>query len=211
MRDDVEALCFVAGHMAREAYVTDRQVCAAGILSALAPGSSSVGLEIGSGEGLVAEHIAARCGHLICADISASLLVRARQRCANRTNVAFHLIRNDYLDGISADSVDFAYALNVFIHLNHYELYHYLVGLRRVLRPRGRAWFNIASLTQATMPYFLEFAEAYRAHPPDRPSGDMVFHSAEEIRQLAMLAGFSSWSAVEEDGMVNCVIGVGVA
>ena len=102
--------------------------------------------------------------------------------------------------------MDFAYALNVFIHLNHYELFHYLLGLRRVLRTHGRAWFNIACLAPGTLKYFLEFANAYRARQRDRPSGDMVFQCQEDVRQLAALAGFPSWTAIEVDGMVSCIV-----
>ena len=76
------------------------------------------GFEIGSGEGLVARALAPHCKMLDCADISRTFLDLAKDRCAPYRNVVFHLIGGEFLNFLPAQSYDFGYSLNVFVHLN---------------------------------------------------------------------------------------------
>ena len=101
---------------------------------------------------------------LDCADISRTFLDLAKDGCAPYRNVVFHLIGGEFLDFLPAQSYDFGYSLNVFVHLNAYDIYFYLRSTQRLLRSGGRFVFNIANVGDANRDLFHEQANQYRSH-----------------------------------------------
>lgn len=104
--------------------------------------TSSDVFEIGSGEGIVARALAGACRSVTCCYVSRTFLDRARKTCSHRDNVRFHLIGPEYLAGPPDGTFQFGYSMNVFIHFNLRDIYHYLSEVNRILTPGGRFYFD---------------------------------------------------------------------
>jgi len=151
-------------------------------------------LEIGSGIGFMSSFVAPRVEHLHCCDISESFLDSARQECAPFSNVSFHHISPAQFPFLKDGSIDKAFANNVFIHFNLFDIYLYLEELARVLKPGGQIWLDIAStenLRPSNLPpLFLEMLELYRQSP--QGIGNLVqWNSTETVGRLSKHFGFS--------------------
>jgi len=94
-------------------------------------------LELGCGVGRIGRELAERCAHWTGVDISENMIGHARQRLAEFDNVSFHPLQRSALDMIEGDSIDKAYSIAVFCHMDKEDLYLYLQDLFRVLRPGG--------------------------------------------------------------------------
>jgi SAM-dependent methyltransferase len=103
-------------------------------------------LEIGPGGGKYSVETAPLCARLICADVSKEMLRRTEERLRGATNV--ELLKLDGLDlsGVEDESVDFAFSIDVFVHLDQEDIYGYLREFLRVLRPGGRVVLHLASM-----------------------------------------------------------------
>ncbi len=123
-----------------KAYVADM------LKSILGLNSSKTGLEIGSGCGHVTYQLSKYVGHVYGVDISSTYIELARQTCALRDNVSFHVVEPGSLAFVRDGTLDFVYSNNVFIHLDIYEIVHYLRECARVLKRGGQLWFDIADL-----------------------------------------------------------------
>jgi SAM-dependent methyltransferase len=102
-------------------------------------GRCDVMLEIGAGGGRFTEVLLPKCKTLIAVDTSPTMLDLLRSRFPDDGRLECQLVDGTGLDQIADDSVDAAFAYGVFVHLQHWDIYHYLVELRRVLRPGGKA------------------------------------------------------------------------
>jgi SAM-dependent methyltransferase len=99
-------------------------------------------LEIGCGAGRIGDKMAPRCRQWIGGDVSARMLDHARTALERHANVTFVLLNGFDLDGIADASVDVVYCSAVFMHLDEWDRYRYVLEARRVLRPGGRAYFD---------------------------------------------------------------------
>jgi SAM-dependent methyltransferase len=158
--DEMQEL--LAGYMPRARYLERKAAIAAHLAELFELDGTQRGFEIGSGEGIVARTLAPRCRSLDCTDVSRSFLERARGTCQGVPNVRFHRIGDDYLDFLPADTFDFGFATAVFIHLDAYDIYHYLCSARTILKPGGLFYFNVATLCAETRAIFREHAQHYR-------------------------------------------------
>jgi ubiquinone/menaquinone biosynthesis C-methylase UbiE len=125
-------------------------------------------LEIGSGCGFIARWIAPQVSHLSCADISESFLELARQECCELKNLSYHAIKSANLDFLKPASIDLAYAYNVFVHFNLFDIYLYFKEFKRVIKQDGKVWFDFANAEDfhGSLPkLFLENAGHYEKNP----------------------------------------------
>src|SRR6516165_4366244 len=159
---DEAHLLALAGRSTREEFKADRRLRAKDVIACCSVKASDRGFEIGSGEGTVASLLACRCLSLDCNDISASFLEMARAKCASYPNVRFHKIDANYLSHLTADTYDFGFALNVFIHFNAYDVINYLRSVRRILKRGGVFYFDACTLGEQTLALFREQADMYR-------------------------------------------------
>jgi SAM-dependent methyltransferase len=104
-------------------------------------------VEIGVGGGRVASAVAPRVAKLYGFDISPEMLKRARE--AVPANVELVLLRSPELPRELAGTIDFAYAFDVFLHLDLHTQWRYLVQLHGVLKPRARALVHTTNLRAA--------------------------------------------------------------
>ncbi len=102
-------------------------------------GRCDVLLEIGAGGGRFTELLLPRCNRLIALDTSPAMLELLRDRFGDDPKIDYRLGDGTGLGFLADHSVDAAFAYGVFVHLQHWDIYNYLVELRRVFRRGGRA------------------------------------------------------------------------
>ena len=110
--------------------------------------SDDVILEIGCGIGRVGQVLAPICKQWIGCDVSPNMLRHAQERLASFSNVRFVELSGYDLRSIEDASVDLVYCTVVFMHLDEWERYNYILEACRVLRPGGRVFidnFNLCS------------------------------------------------------------------
>lgn len=98
-------------------------------------------LDLGSGCGFIANHLAHSVASLQCADISKSFLDYAQRINQLHPNVSYHHI--PFADVSSVGSVTAIYSVAVFIHFNLYDCYLYLKQCYNCLESQGRMLFDI--------------------------------------------------------------------
>lgn len=109
-------------------------------------GTCDVLLEIGAGGGRFTEVLLPRCKKLIAVDTSPTMLDLLRERFAGDSRLECRLVDGRGLGQIADDSVDAAFSYGVFVHLQHWDIYHYLAELGRVLKPGGKALIQHSNL-----------------------------------------------------------------
>jgi SAM-dependent methyltransferase len=96
-------------------------------------------LEIGPGGGRFTEVLLPKCTKLIAVETSPTMLDLLRDRFAGDERLECQLVDGRGFGQVADDSVDAAFSYGVFVHLQHWDMYHYLAELRRVLKPGGKA------------------------------------------------------------------------
>ncbi|MDA3933999.1 MAG: class I SAM-dependent methyltransferase [Gammaproteobacteria bacterium] len=159
-------------------------------------------LEIGSGCGFGTGLLAQRAASVIACDISPAYLDYARQECQQYQTIQFRHIENRSLHGINDHSIDAVVSISVFIHLNLYDIYWYLLECHRVLKPGGRVCFdfsdehmlfrtNLLRRQRQAMQdqVFLEHCQDYRSDH-HQLFALLQWNSEEGICQVAKRCGF---------------------
>ena len=96
-------------------------------------------LEIGCGVGRVGAAVAPICRRWVGGDISVNMLRHAARRLAGLSNIALVELSGFDLAPIPDASVDVVYCTVVFMHLEEWDRFGYLLEAHRVLRPGGGA------------------------------------------------------------------------
>jgi len=146
-------------------------------------------LEIGPGGGKYSAGAAPACRKLICADVSSEMLRRTKKRPGD--DAPLETVKLNGLDftGIDDASIDFAFSIDVFVHLDLEDIYVYLREFKRVLRPGGKLVLHFASLL--TFPGFdLFFREADINRAQYKQIGRINFMTPELARRLFEGVGF---------------------
>jgi ubiquinone/menaquinone biosynthesis C-methylase UbiE len=127
----------VDGSASEETLVSNGQWTAAQVKAALDISQQDTVLELGCGIGRIGKELAADCKHWIGVDISANMIDGAQQRLQSLDNVSFHILPSNKLSALEDASIDKAYSIAVFCHLDKEDLFNYLRELRRVVKPGG--------------------------------------------------------------------------
>ncbi len=206
-RTQEEALLALAGNVTYEAYWSDRMQRADQLRSQCNIKQHYRAFEIGSGDGTVARLLAGDCYSIDCNDVSESFLAEARRTCADRPNVYFHKIGTSYLDYLPSEAYDFGYSLNVFIHLNAYDIFHYLSDVQRLLKDGGLFYFDAATIGKQTMALFREHAGLYK-EDPGRVRGLLNFNHPQEIQAIIEELGLkvTGKSLTETNGWLRFLV-----
>lgn len=103
-------------------------------------------LEVGSGTGLLAEHLVPHAGVYHCVDFSARLLheVIEQRFHGQRAKVRLHHDESATLRGVADASVDLAFSFDVFVHFKQDLVHQFLAAFKRVLKPGGSAVLHFA-------------------------------------------------------------------
>ena len=99
-------------------------------------------LEIGCGVGRIGSEYSNHCKTWTGADISPNMLQFANKRLQNKENVDLKELTGCDLSIFEDNSFDVIYCSVVFMHLDEWDRYHYITEAYRVLKSKGRAYFD---------------------------------------------------------------------
>jgi len=158
-------------------------------------------LEIGCGIGRVGQVLAPMCKQWIGCDVSANMLGHARSRLEPFSNVNLVETSGFDLSPIPDTSVDLVYCTVVFMHLDEWDRYNYVLEAYRVLRPGGRVFvdnFNLCSNEGWEI-----FENHRRQFPHYRPPYISKSSTPQEIEVYLRRAGFQQIIIQEQGAWVN--------
>lgn len=139
--------------------------------------------EIGSGGGRVAAQVCPLVERLHCFDVSTAMLAKARTALTTHKNASFTLLDEPRFAPELAETFDFLYAFDVFVHLDLHLMFAYLKEMRRVIKPDGKIFISTANL--------LAEGGWRRFEAQSKPSvGGFYFVCPEIVRTLLARAGF---------------------
>jgi len=147
-------------------------------------------LEVGTGVGRIAEHVAPLCKTFTGADVSKNMIKIARERLERFDNVELLSHHKSDLSPFADGSFDKAFFQVVLIHLDREDAYHYMRETARVLRPGGLAWFQFYNLLHPGGFREFEFAVDYMVDKGGKTRGRVHCYTAPEVRVLVESAGF---------------------
>jgi ubiquinone/menaquinone biosynthesis C-methylase UbiE len=155
-------------------------------------------IDLGSGCGFGTYWLAQRAKHVYACDISPSYIKFASKECSSLHNVSFHLIESRRLDFLEKDSIDVVCSISVFIHFNLYDIFWYFNEFKRVVKPGGRVWVDVADSESLDLAgpnrngeLFLRHAESYKESDSSLP-GLMNWNSIESVINVAAHFGFEN-------------------
>jgi ubiquinone/menaquinone biosynthesis C-methylase UbiE len=159
-------------------------------------------LEIGCGVGRVGKIIAPLCKEWIGCDVSPNMLVHARARLEGLVNVQLIETSGYELKPIPDSSIDIVYCTVVFMHLDEWDRFNYVLEAMRVLRPSGRVFVDNFNLCDDTGWKLFEILRTSFA-PEQRPSHISKSSTPAEIETYLIRAGFRSVQVREKNGWVQ--------
>ncbi|MBI5198286.1 MAG: class I SAM-dependent methyltransferase [Nitrospirae bacterium] len=160
------------------------------LLKTLGIGPGDMVLEIGCGIGRVGRVIAPLCKEWIGCDVSTNMLQHAAERLKDYGNVRFVELSGYDLKPIPDQSVDVVYCTVVFMHLEEWDRYQYVLEAHRVLRPGGRIYIDNINLCGEEG--WAVFDRHRGARPEKRPAHISVTSTPQEIEMYLKKAGFQS-------------------
>jgi len=167
-------------------------------------------LELGCGIGRIGRELAPRCRSWTGVDISENMIAYAGQRMAELDNVTFHQLQRSSLEMLEDDSIDKAYSIAVFCHMDKEDLYLYMQELNRVVRPGGAIFVETWNLAHpigwrrwAYEP--LVWSRADQGQRKDVARNQ--FCTAEEFELYVSYAGFEPLANFNESQSVQIVAG----
>ena len=161
-------------------------------------------LEIGAGVGRVGAALSPRCKEWIGADVSSKMVGHMNNRLAGLPNVRAVELNGFDLSPFDDASLDVVYCTVVFMHLDEWDRYNYILEGSRVLKPGGRMLVdNFNLLSEEGWALF----EILRKLPPgERPSHISKSSTPQELAEYFRRAGFTDIGE-EQQGMWATVWG----
>ena len=149
--------------------------------------SDAVILDVGCGIGRVEKFLAPLCREIYAVDVSGKMLKRARKRLKDYANI--HFIKNDgrSLGFLPDDSIDFAFSVFVFQHIEKEDTICYLADIYRVLKNNGSVYLQLPNIlhTQNCF-FFLNYSLENRTYSPAK----MRFYTPDEVKCIMEGIGF---------------------
>lgn len=105
-----------------------------------------VALDLGSGAGRIARHIAPHVRRLVCCDVSRTMLAEARRNLSSFANVELVRTRGFTLASMPNGAFDLVYAQGVFPYFDPLQALALLAEVARVLRPAGLSIVNFYTI-----------------------------------------------------------------
>jgi SAM-dependent methyltransferase len=129
------------------------------------------------------------------------MLAYGRDRMAGFDNVELLETSGYDLREVPDESVDVVYCSVVFMHLDEWDRYNYVLEGRRILKPGGTLYVDNFDLATAW-----SFFEQHRRVPPEsRPTQMSKSSTREELQLYFEHAGFDDIRVTAEDGWLMAV------
>lgn len=146
-------------------------------------------LEIGCGVGRVGRVLSPFVKEWIGCDVSANMLRIAGRRLLGLPNIRLQEISGYDLQPIPDASVDVVYTTVVFMHLEEWDRYNYVLEAKRVLKPGGRFYCDNVDIASTTG--WAVFEESrLNFSPRERPPQISKCSSQPELETFLKRAGF---------------------
>ncbi len=147
-------------------------------------------LEIGCGVGRVARVLSPFVKQWIGCDVSTNMLRLAGRRLLGLENIRLQEVSGYDLQPIADASVDVVYTTVVFMHLEEWDRYNYVLEAMRVLKPGGRFYCdNVDIASPAGWAVFEESRKTFK--PKERPAQISKCSSQPELEAFLKHAGFA--------------------
>ncbi len=153
--------------------------------------ADAVTLHIGAGLGRVEAHLRHRVAMCYGADISPSMVRRAR-RLVPYENVRFFVIDGTGLSGLPVSGFDVIYSFLVFQHLPRAQFSRYVADARARLSPGGHFVFQLMIDESGTHP-----------DPPANHPYGLRYYTRADVHALLKAAGFAPVERYTLDGAVD--------
>lgn len=171
-------------------------------------------LELGCGVGRIGRELADRCARWTGVDISRNMLRHAQERLKDKPNARFHQLTHSRLDMLEDASIDKAYSIAVFCHMDKEDLYLYLQDLNRVVRPGGLIFVETWNLVHPVGWRRWEYEPLVWDKADQTERKDVArnqFCTPEEFELYVRHAGFQPLRTFAESQSVQIVAGKGLA
>ena len=122
-------------------------------------------------------------------DVSSQMLGHARRRTLGLDNVRLQEVSGYDLAPIADASVDAVYTMVVFMHLDEWDRYNYVLEAMRILKPGGRFYCDNANIADDLGWAMFEDVRKHFA-PKERPAHVSKCSSVPEIETFLRRAGF---------------------
>jgi ubiquinone/menaquinone biosynthesis C-methylase UbiE len=183
---------------------------AAQVQAALDIGPQDRVLELGCGIGRIGRELAPQCRHWTGVDISENMIRHAGERLAHLDNVSFHQLNRSSLEMLETDSVDKAYSIAVFCHMDKEDLFLYMLELNRVVRPGGTIFVETWNMAHPVGWRRWEYEPLVWSKADQSQRKDVArnqFCTAQEFELYVNHAGFESLAVYDQSQSVQIVAG----
>lgn len=184
-----DAHFYVCGYADEEKFFEDADDTLAILDQTVGIRPEDVFLEIGCGVGRVGGVLAPFVQEWIGCDVSTNMLQLAARRLTGLTNTRLQEVSGFDLHPIPDASVDVVYSTVVFMHLDEWDRYNYMLDAMRVLKPGGRFYCDNVDLSSPKG--WAVFEESRRMFKPiERPAHLSKCSTPAEIETFLRHAGF---------------------
>jgi ubiquinone/menaquinone biosynthesis C-methylase UbiE len=151
--------------------------------------NDSVVLDLGSGIGRIAKHVAPHCARLLLADISPAMLEMAVERLAGFDNISVTQAAATSVPDVADATIDLVYSVLVLQHLEREDAFLMVRDVRRMLKPGGIAYLTFPNLLyDGYLASFIQYAESGEVANKARAR----FYTPSEVERVTLAAGFES-------------------
>lgn len=192
-RSKRDAYLVVSGYTDEEKFHADAEDTIDILRETVGVRPDDVFLEIGCGVGRVGRVLSPFVQEWIGCDVSPKMLRIAGRRLLGLHNVRLQEISGYDLQPVPDASVDVVYTTVVFMHLEEWDRYNYILEAKRVLKPGGRFYCDNVDLASKTgWAVFEESRKTFKPH--ERPAQISKCSTQPEIEAFLNHAGFADIS-----------------
>ena len=185
-----EAYMFVSGYTDEEKFLADAEDTLDILRETIGIRPGETFLEIGCGVGRVGRVLSPFVREWIGCDVSANMLRLAQRRLLGLANIRLQEISGYDLQPIPDNSVDAVYTTVVFMHLEEWDRYGYVLEALRVLKPGGRFYCDNVDL--ASKEGWKVFEQSRTRFPASaRPAQISKCSTQPELETFLNRAGFA--------------------
>lgn len=183
------AFRFVSGYTDEDKFHADAEDTVDTLRETVGIKAEDTVVEIGCGIGRVGRVLSPFVTEWIGCDVSANMLRHAGRRLLGLPNVKLVEISGYDLHPLPDASADVVYTTVVFMHLEEWDRYNYVLEAMRVLRPGGRFYCDNVDL--ASEQGWAVFEESrMRFKPQERPAQISKCSTMPELETFLKRAGF---------------------